>query len=1291
MRIFLLLLTLFKTSLVFSQLESSHWFSAQDHRLVRPAGVTLGLPMPPVSAQYYATTRSSSVADAQGNLLFATNGYTIIDKNLNPMPALPMGTPFNAGGNKLGIQHIPNTRQYYVFYIIINNYPDPNSSSTLKYALVDMDLNAGKGDVVSYNNVLDTNMSGAFTLAQGDDPSTAWLITHKHATDSFYVYPVTSAGLGTPIKSRTGTAVPQEYIFKEMKTSFDGKKIAGFASRYYPGLFSTSINFLEVFDFNNITGTVTSKVRSRRASNFYSGSRAIEFSADNRLLYLIANTSVGGLQPCGFGSGSITQYNLCYTDSLEFTKLAYTTASTFNFCNVNISWNFAQMGADKKIHVPFASSIVSTIANGNRIGSYVNFTQNAYTIPGSGGFRSSPDQHHKLVEKAIKNNIVYDGGCFPQPIAFSITNDTITAAEWNFGDPASSNNTSAMLAPSHLFSAPGIYTVTVKLYNSANVLVETLTELVQSKDPSTRLLHQYPSDTSFCLGKSLTLSLPPVVNGLYYWYIVESDGSQNSYGTTNSINISGPGKYYVELRLNDCNGCVMKDSIDVTVLPKPNFGLGTDRNLCSGDSLQLICYDQDADLIWNTGATTHSIWVTQPGLYWAQAEYDNNGCPFRDSINITGVPAMQFTLPADTTLCNTQSLLLSPGITGSNYLWQNGSTASTLLVTQPGTYWVSITSMNGCSKKDSINVYYVNADGVNLGRDTTLCIGETLDLQVNVPNAQYNWNTGASSPSINVSSPGTYWVRVDNGSCVITDTIEVSFVSIPAFSLGADTTLCNNQVLQLNPGLTGASYQWQDGSSQPYYMVTQAGTYWVKISLLPGCEKRDTILINYATAPQVNLGADTALCIGNNLLLQAGSGGAQYNWNTGQTTPAINVINSGQYWVSVNNGVCVIKDTIQVTFDNPPVFSLGADTSLCNSSTLLLSPVITGAQYIWQNGSAGNSFSVTAPGWYWLQVKKGGCTVTDSILVNYYPATAVDIGADIRFCQGQSASITAPNGFLQYNWSTGSTAADIVVNQAGTYWLAATNSNNCVERDTLIVLPTYSLPTVNLGADADICAGDNKILTAGNNNNWLYNWSTGAITAAINVNTAGSYWVKVKDQNGCEKSDTMVIKNIVAVPANFLGNDEAICNYGQTTIRPSANFESYLWSTGQESGSISLNRPGKYWLKVTDANNCIGVDSINISIKECMSGLYIPSAFTPNQDSKNDYLRAMLFGNIHFFELSIYNRYGQLVFHTKDPSRGWDGHVKGIIQETSSFVWICRYRINNEPEKIEKGNFTLIR
>ena len=116
-----------------------------------------------------------------------------------------------------------------------------------------------------------------------------------------------------------------------------------------------------------------------------------------------------------------------------------------------------------------------------------------------------------------------------------------------------------------------------------------------------------------------------------------------------------------------------------------------------------------------------------------------------------------------------------------------------------------------------------------------------------------------------------------------------------------------------------------------------------------------------------------------------------------------------------------------------------------------------------------------------------------------------------------------------------------------------------------------------------------------------------------------------------------------------------------------------------------------YWLEVVDVNSCTGRDTVLVNPKECMNGFFVPSAFTPNGDRKNDDFKPLLFGNVKKYKLTIYNRWGQVFFQTTEQFKGWDGKIAGILQPTGAFVWTCSYQFEGEEQKIEKGTVTLIR
>jgi gliding motility-associated-like protein len=112
---------------------------------------------------------------------------------------------------------------------------------------------------------------------------------------------------------------------------------------------------------------------------------------------------------------------------------------------------------------------------------------------------------------------------------------------------------------------------------------------------------------------------------------------------------------------------------------------------------------------------------------------------------------------------------------------------------------------------------------------------------------------------------------------------------------------------------------------------------------------------------------------------------------------------------------------------------------------------------------------------------------------------------------------------------------------------------------------------------------------------------------------------------------------------------------------------------------------------VTDSKGCKGSDSILLRSKECMEGVYVPTAFSPNGDGRNDDFKAMAFGKIQGFELTVYNRWGEVIFKTNDRLKGWDGKVAGTEQRTDVYVWTCRYHFEGEGEQVKKGTVTLVR
>ncbi len=477
------------------------------------------------------------------------------------------------------------------------------------------------------------------------------------------------------------------------------------------------------------------------------------------------------------------------------------------------------------------------------------------------------------------------------------------------------------------------------------------------------------------------------------------------------------------------------------------------------------------------------------------------------------------------------------------------------------------------------------------------------------------------------------------------------------------------------------------------------GTYKV-VALLPfNCTPiADSILITAASStPPLKLGPDTSICPNNIVRLRAGPGFNSYAWQDGSTDSVLAVSAAGKYWVRVidscNN---ILSDTLVVTLSQSVPISIGPDRTKCNTDTLHLSAPAGFMNYTWGNSYNLNTTTgqkvivnpLVDTAYYVKAEKTAGCFAFDTVRISVFKSPPINLGVDTNFCVGDSAIFNAGPGFESYLWSTGQASQQIVVKVANQYSVIGTTVRGCKSYDTARVLSVYPSPVVSLDKNNALCAGTSRQLDGGNYVS--YAWNTGATARTIAVNATGKYGVMVTDANGCQGSDSTVIKLIHPLPARFLPGDTALCSYGTLELKASQSFNRYLWSTGANNAFITIRQSGTYWLEATDANNCKGRDTVLVNAKDCMSGFYVPNAFTPNGDSKNDVFRPMLFGNVKQYRLTIFDRWGQVVFQTVDLQKGWDG--KGAVPlPTGVFVWMCTYQLDGEAAKMQKGTVTLIR
>src|SRR5436190_391681 len=675
-------------------------------------------------------------------------------------------------------------------------------------------------------------------------------------------------------------------------------------------------------------------------------------------------------------------------------------------------------------------------------------------------------------------------------------------------------------------------------------------------------------NAQLCTGQNLVLDAA-VPGATYLW----QDGS-----TDPDYVVSGPGNYNVAVT---ANGCTASDAITVNYNAVPAVNLGPDQTLCTGQVLNLNVFQPGATYKWQNGSNAPSYTVTGPGTY--SVTVWSNGCAGGDAIDVAYNPMPVVNIGPDQTLCAGDQVLLDATTAGATYLWQDGSTGATYNVSSAGSYDVDVT-VNGCTANDAVTLNYNPLPVAALGPDQTLCAGQTLNLNVAQPGATYLWQDGSTNASFTVNSAGTYSVDVLLNGCSVSDAINVAYNLLPVAALGPDQTLCAGQTLNLNVAQPGATYLWQDGSTNASFTVSSAGTYSVDV-LLIGCSASDAINVAYNPSPVAALGPDQTLCAGQTLNLNVAQPGATYLWQDGSTNASFTVNSAGTYSVDVLLNGCSASDAINVAYTPVLVVDLGPDQTLCDGHQIILDASTPGGGYVWQDGSTNATFTVSTSGTYSVDVTASNCAASDAITVTFNPVPVVDLGPDQTVCPGTNVTLDATLAGATYLWQDGSTGATLTSDQPGNYSVQVT-AGGCSASDA-VTIAQFNLQTVDLGPDQTICQGTSTSLSL-NVAGATYLWNTGAASNAINAGTAGTYWVEAT-LNGCSVRDSLSLL-VTPLPVVDLGLDPSVCPGDLATLNATQAGATYLWSTGDTSPTIDAG-PGNYSVTVT-VNGCSGTDAV---------------------------------------------------------------------------------------------------
>ncbi|MCU0432354.1 MAG: T9SS type A sorting domain-containing protein [Bacteroidia bacterium] len=379
-----------------------------------------------------------------------------------------------------------------------------------------------------------------------------------------------------------------------------------------------------------------------------------------------------------------------------------------------------------------------------------------------------------------------------------------------------------------------------------------------------------------------------------------------------------------------------------------------------------------------------------------------SGCQDTDTVSVFAgtIPSVNF--GGDTLICSAAPLLLAGPVGPYDYLWQDNSTTPTYAAGSFGTYSLLVTdTLTGCFSGDTILIGVNPSPVFTLGADVSLCTGSSAVFSGPLGNYTYNWSTSSNTSAtetVNVSGVVILTVTDTVLGCPGFDTVVVTFNQPPQISLGNDTTLCASETPYTIIAPPGSfTYQWQDNSTGPQFIALTSGIYSITVTdTTTLCTDSDTLILNVNTNPVVGLGNDTVLCSNNTPLVLAGPGGNfSYVWqdNSALSTYAVNA--SGLYSLTATDNTtgCAGADSILITVNTSPNFSLGNDTTLCGTSLLINGPS-GNYSYSWTPASQTQNYTATASGPVSLTVtdNTNNCTASDQIVITLNAPPVVSSG-----------------------------------------------------------------------------------------------------------------------------------------------------------------------------------------------------------------------------------------------------------------------------------------------------------
>jgi len=439
--------------------------------------------------------------------------------------------------------------------------------------------------------------------------------------------------------------------------------------------------------------------------------------------------------------------------------------------------------------------------------------------------------------------------------------------------------------------------------------------------------------------------------------------------------------------------------------------------------------------------------------------------------------------------CPGDMVILEAIETDGDILWNTGENSLEIEVTEPGSYFYSLSSAVCLVESESVEIVFQADPGYSIvsSAGNELCPGESLELFASPDEGDFIWNTGAGGSSIIVSEEGAYsFLAMINGCWFNSDEFLLTTIADPNLQVVAPqgTVLCPEESIFLEVSDFSLQALWNVGLSQPVIEVYEGGVYFYEAFVGNCLFTSDSIevIVEEKQEAEILVIGDTILCPGESLMMVALTG-EEILWSTNETTDTIVVTIEGNYNFRIFTEYCVFESEVirvnikeekdlEVLLENGPFF--------CPGDSAILQTNFSAVEILWNTGSEDSIIVVTESGEYFYSILDDGCSFfSDTLFITFSedPGFTVLLDNGLELCEGDSLILKPSVVGLEVFWSSGIISDSLTVHEAGAYFYTVGDSSCLFVSDTLNV-ELISRPEYQLVSDepTDNCPGDSVLV-----------------------------------------------------------------------------------------------------------------------------------------------------------------------------------------------------------------------